>query len=1135
MSGKEAGESAPPVEIPMTEAKPRPARKSRRRFPVLRRLGQLFSGLVMLGLLIFGGAIAAIETGLFDAMLNERAQAALNDALGPRFMAKVGSTAIRLTADGKLALEARHVDTIDLATGQHMSQAASIRLAVDPKALFSGEIAVNHIEADDVEVDATLLPSGKPLDLKALRVDQVPAALESLFLQLDTLGGVVTRAHTDSVSISSISLIVPAGGDEPLSIALQELDLKRNAEGSIALDGKLTIDDVTSMISGRLETQDGMTRGFQATITEVPLTRFLLTYDSDGDPHMGLDGRARLDLSATRAVEDTSPALSLKASIDNATFYADSIDQSLDRADINAVYDFAKNSIEVLPSRLQFGGTAIPFTAGLIDLDRLNPQAAQGFGIDLLVNDGVSAPAGTGVGPLAFGARVTGRYVTGIKEIQLEQMAASTPIGTLAGSMVIRFKGAGSPEISFGAQSPKLQTEAVKQMWPFWMGAKARTWALANIYGGTITNAAISVFIPQGRFPKGGGPLHLDENELNIGFDMTGGRVNITGDIPPLRDVNGRFDLIGPHLNVTVDNAESYFPSGKSVKVLSGSRFSIPQTYDKPLMAEAELSLAAGADAATELVTFKPIAVLDRTGFQPSDFSGDVKATVKARFGIIRDQNPPPPDWKVHLDLDDVDLGKPVEGRKITGLEGTLDLDPQRAVLEADGKIDAVPASIHMVEPIVKGSGVKREQQISATIGEDQARKLTPGLDDILKGTTKVEVSLLDDGRRAVKADLTRATLSVPWIGWTKGSGIPASAAFQLNSGAGEQVSIDDFDISGDGFGVSGKMSFNKTGLTSAAFDRVKLAAADDYALSIKRGKGGAYAINISGRSADIRPVIARLRAGTTGGKGDKSGRSGDLGSASVRADLDNVIGYNNEKISDVKLDYSARGSKIGGVNFSGVTDSGQAVVSELLGNGEGNTVRLTTGDAGSVVRFLDLYKRMQGGLLNLQMRSSADGSAWAGNIDLRNFRLANEEKLQSIVSTPVGNDGRSLNRAVRKDIDVSSEKFSRGFARIILRGGSIGIENGILRGTQVGATFQGTFRDARGNMDMTGTFMPAYGLNRLFAELPLVGVILGNGRDRGLLGITFRLQGRFDEPKLAINPLSIIAPGVFRQIFEFQ
>ncbi len=68
----------------------------------------------------------------------------------------------------------------------------------------------------------------------------------------------------------------------------------------------------------------------------------------------------------------------------------------------------------------------------------------------------------------------------------------------------------------------------------------------------------------------------------------------------------------------------------------------------------------------------------------------------------------------------------------------------------------------------------------------------------------------------------------------------------------------------------------------------------------------------------------------------------------------------------------------------------------------------------------------------------------------------------------------------------------------------------------------------------MTGTFMPAYGLNRLFAELPLIGFILGNGSDRGLIGITFKLTGPFNQPRLMINPLSVIAPGVFRNIFEF-
>jgi hypothetical protein len=120
-------------------------------------------------------------------------------------------------------------------------------------------------------------------------------------------------------------------------------------------------------------------------------------------------------------------------------------------------------------------------------------------------------------------------------------------------------------------------------------------------------------------------------------------------------------------------------------------------------------------------------------------------------------------------------------------------------------------------------------------------------------------------------------------------------------------------------------------------------------------------------------------------------------------------------------------------------------------------------------------------------------------------------------------------------DIDVNSQKFRRGFARILLDGPLVQLENGIARGDQLGATFQGTLRNSQGQMEMTGTFMPAYGINSLFGELPLIGSILGNGRDRGLLGITFKLVGKFDQPKMTVNPLSLIAPGVFRNIFEFE
>jgi hypothetical protein len=70
--------------------------------------------------------------------------------------------------------------------------------------------------------------------------------------------------------------------------------------------------------------------------------------------------------------------------------------------------------------------------------------------------------------------------------------------------------------------------------------------------------------------------------------------------------------------------------------------------------------------------------------------------------------------------------------------------------------------------------------------------------------------------------------------------------------------------------------------------------------------------------------------------------------------------------------------------------------------------------------------------------------------------------------------------------------------------------------------------------MSIPGTFMPAYGVNRLFGELPIVGALLGNGRDRGLIGITYKLAGSAKQPQVIVNPISVIAPGIFRSIFEF-
>ncbi len=37
------------------------------------------------------------------------------------------------------------------------------------------------------------------------------------------------------------------------------------------------------------------------------------------------------------------------------------------------------------------------------------------------------------------------------------------------------------------------------------------------------------------------------------------------------------------------------------------------------------------------------------------------------------------------------------------------------------------------------------------------------------------------------------------------------------------------------------------------------------------------------------------------------------------------------------------------------------------------------------------------------------------------------------------------------------------------------------------------------------------------------------------MLGITFSVAGRAAQPDVSVNPLSAVAPGIFRRIFEFR
>ncbi len=201
--------------------------------------------------------------------------------------------------------------------------------------------------------------------------------------------------------------------------------------------------------------------------------------------------------------------------------------QTFTAGTVNARYDFAKSRLVIDNSRIDLGRTEIPVAGE-------NQRCRRRFRTVAPVDNGIASSEASGEEPVPFSAKAEGHFTASTKQLEVPSLYVSGPLGDMAGSLKLRF-GEGSPEISFAGQIPKMEATAVKQLWPFWMAHKPREWVVSNLYGGTITNGSIAVFIPQGRMCGPGCPLVLRYSEMQIRFDIDDTRLNTTVTFPAAR------------------------------------------------------------------------------------------------------------------------------------------------------------------------------------------------------------------------------------------------------------------------------------------------------------------------------------------------------------------------------------------------------------------------------------------------------------------------------------------------------------------------------------------------------------------------------------------------------------------------
>jgi len=1076
-----------------------------------RRYGRAGAIAVLAVALIVGILWAGFDTIGSSTFASERLRgqvvSILRRAAGDQIQSTIGPARLALDGTSLIALD---FDEIGLSRGASADQflqarELSIGLRLWPLLLGQVEMASASVNGARIALDG-IATSGSdwaaPLrdDRGLIDPDRV---IVSTFAGLDRFLHTARSGETKTVRFQDVVLeSSKISGARTLRIR----DAVISAEGSaVTFVGTAELDGATFSFDASIDSDDKLTTSsFRLTVNEGA--------GADGE-----DAPTSFTISGQRGAAGQPAQLRTALIVKQRSVEIGTRGPLTGTLDFLASLTAGTGKMEIERFDLDVGRSRYGFTGALGPAPRDSAGSQAAYRFELVSDQSVIAPDDSPEPAMPATIRVAGAISPDGQRIEIPDIAVRASSGEAKGNAVVKLAGGIAPAVSLDMGVQGMSVQQVKQLWPWIAAGGARLWVMSNLFGGTVKQGYVKYDVGPGRLGVKG---PLSPQEVSGQFSIEGVRFDTAGSLPAIRDAVGEVKFQGGNVDITLASGTAYLADGRSVAAKNGLLTVRDEGRDAngvPTIGKMELDIAGQADAIAELATLDPIKVLDRVGLAPADISGTAEGHVRSDIPLRRGVDRKQLDWAVDLKFQDLSLKKPFDGQLLSDADGTLSVDRQKAVLAAKGKLNSIPAEIDLVRPIGQ-SDVAASQDIQLVFDDKARAAVAPGLNAFLSGPVKLQVEGEADNRR-LEADLGAAKIDLPWIGWSKGAGIAAKATFGMR-GAGGDVQISDFQLRGKTFSARGSLSMDGGALQSARFDHVSLTGEDDIAVAVKRS-GKAYSVSVNGSSLDARALIKGINDSVSGAAKPATT------AVTVDAKLQRLQGFGGEALSDVNLQYTAGG----GLTLAGVTGSGGAVQIENLVSGGKRRVNVVSQDAGALLRFLNVYGRVQGGALQLAL---AGDKTLRGRLDIRNFTVVDEPKLGSLVSAPPPGDDRSLNQLANGKIDASRVKFDKGYAELERGDGSLRIANGVLRGPVIGTTFQGTAYDKQNRMDMTGTFMPAYGLNSIFGDIPVLGAFLGNGRDGGLIGLTYRLRGDVKAPKLEVNPLSVIAPGIFRSIFEF-
>lgn len=671
-------------------------------------------------------------------------------------------------------------------------------------------------------------------------------------------------------------------------------------------------------------------------------------------------------------------------------------------------------------------------------------------------------------------------------------------------------------EFDLSATANPFPIKILPYLWPENLASLPRNWVIDNIIGGRVDQADINL--------RGAIPLDtrmLDVSHLGGNIIIAGAAVDYITGMPRVQNatVVGIYNQKDFHIDVKEGNI-------KNLKITDG-HIVLKNMDLKDQDGDVTLKIEGPVREVLELIDHKPLEYCKLMKLDPAKSSGMAAIDLNLKFPLEMTLQPKDIITNIKAKLKKFGLFTSFGTHKLAIENGSLTLNLDNTEMTVVGPIFLDGENIHLKwhEHFNTKKPYKTKYDLSGNIKAKSLKQFLPTLlENSFEGLLGLNLTYQDmekdRGQMILSLDMKKAKIMVPQLEWQKPAGEGGYAHFSFGFKEGYLESIRKLTVKLPSLFVQGSLGFKKGDLNYFKFPTFNW---NDNVLEIEgtRDHHKIWDFNIHSPHLNVSRLLKDFL--------ENEDEEDSIEEFNLKAKIKELVLSSELTLKNINTQISRKNKAWDYVDFLGTYNQSDVVEITFKPEKMEKKFHFRATNISPFLKAFDLVKNVEGGEVLIKGVESLQkpNSPVIGTLKIAEINVIEAPLLARLLAL-ASFDG------ISSFLGGQGLKFSEGYVDFEKNQGIIALNKAGMRSMSLGMTAKGTINTTKKEIDLEGVIVPAYVFNQLLSYIPIIGQILSGGdAEKGIFSISYGIKGSTKDPKISVNPLSVLAPGLLKNMFD--